>query len=673
MAGDEGARDSPGMGGRLPGILAPVFISYASQDASIANALVASLEEHGIKCWIAPRNVTPGSQYADEIVAAINDATIAILVLSEHAIASPHVGREIERAASKRRGIIVLRTDAAPLARSFEYFLSDSQWVDVAALGVPAAVARITQAVRQRVAASSWVSPGLGTDARNPADRRRRPSYLTVKRLGLAAIFLLVAGVVLGVLFRYWPSKEQGPQSRSAGAPVEKSIAVLPFVDMSEKNDQEYFANGMAEEIIDLLVKIPALKVISRTSSFQFQGQAQDLRRIGASLGVTYVLEGSVRKSGDRLRVTAQLIDSRDGVHLLSQTYDRDLVDVLKMQDEIAVALVRALKIQVGADGLVARPALRNTQAYALYLQGRQAYERFDLHGFEQAVNCFERALELDPSFAEAAVALAAVYNYLGETEPGFMPSELAFKNARHAAEIALKLEPNLGIAHAMLGSTLSAADWDWTGADRELKLALALAPNDVYVSYLAARQSMIMGRWDEALKLLNASLERDPLNPRSYVFLSAVQLRRGRLTEAEIAARRILEISPTQEDSHAFVARVLLVRGEWQAALTEYLKEPDETLRVPGIARAYFALQRKADSDAALTQALNNKNLNCEDIALIYSFRGELDEAFKWLQHSYERREAALLYFKGDPEFKNLMGDPRYKALLEKMQLSEG
>jgi hypothetical protein len=226
MVVDEGARDSPGAEGRPLGTSAPVFISYASQDASIANALLASLEGHGIKCWIAPRDATPGSPYADEIVAAINDATIAILVLSEHAIASPHVGREIERAASKRRGIIVLRTDAAPLARSFEYFLSDSQWVDVAALGVSAALAKVTQAVRQRVAASSWVSPGLGTDARNPADRRRRPSYLTVKRWIFAAIFLLAAAIVLGVVFRYWPSKEQDRQSPSKGTTVEKSMAI---------------------------------------------------------------------------------------------------------------------------------------------------------------------------------------------------------------------------------------------------------------------------------------------------------------------------------------------------------------------------------------------------------------------------------------------------------------
>jgi TIR domain len=183
------------------------FVSYASQDAPVANAVVENLEQHGIKCWIAPRNIRPGLQYADEIVAAINNAKVLVLVLSEHAAASAHVGREIERAASKRRRIIVLRTDATPLTRSFEYFLSESQWIDVAALGMPAALTKVTQAVGQRLAPSSWVSPGLGTDVRDPADRKRKPSYLTIKRLVAVAVFLVAAAVVFGVMVRYWPSK----------------------------------------------------------------------------------------------------------------------------------------------------------------------------------------------------------------------------------------------------------------------------------------------------------------------------------------------------------------------------------------------------------------------------------------------------------------------------------
>ena len=188
-----------------------VFVSHASQDAALAIRIVENLEQHGIKCWISPSDVT--RQCADEIVGAINEAKILVLVLSEFAVTSPHVGREIEQAASKRRRIIGLRTDAAPLTRSFEYFLSESQWIDVAALGVPAALARLAQAVRQSLAPSSWISPGLGTDVKDPADRKRKPSYRTIKRALIAAILLVAVALVVCVLVRYWPAKSAGPHA----------------------------------------------------------------------------------------------------------------------------------------------------------------------------------------------------------------------------------------------------------------------------------------------------------------------------------------------------------------------------------------------------------------------------------------------------------------------------
>jgi len=182
-----------------------VFVSYGSQDVAVADAIVATLERNGIKCWIAPRDVTPGSQYADEIAGAIDDAKLVVLVLSEYAIASRHVGKEIERASSRRRRIIALRTDAAPLTRSFEYFLSESQWIDVAVLGMPGALTKVTQAVGQGLAPSLWVSPGLGVDAGNPADRKRKLKFLTIRRLVAAAVFVVAAAIAVGVLVRYWP------------------------------------------------------------------------------------------------------------------------------------------------------------------------------------------------------------------------------------------------------------------------------------------------------------------------------------------------------------------------------------------------------------------------------------------------------------------------------------
>jgi TolB-like protein/Flp pilus assembly protein TadD len=670
MAGDEGIGESSEAEAQPSGAAAPVFISHASQDAAIANTVVQNLEQHGIKCWIAPRDVTPGSQYADEIVGAINDTKVFVLLLSEHAVASAHVGRELERAASKRRRIIVLRTDAAPLTRSFEYFLSESQWIDVTALGAPAALTKLWQAVGQRLSPSSWVSPGLGTDVRDPADRKRKPSYLTIKRAVAAAGFLVVAAIVVGVMGRYWPSKQGGPQAPKVAAILDKSIAVLPFTDMSEKKDQEYFADGMAEEIIDLLVKVPGLKVIGRTSSFQFKGKTEDLRSIGTQLGVAYVLEGSVRKSGDRLRVTAQLINTGDGTHLFSQTYDRDFIDVLKMQDQIAASLVRVLQVEVNDEVIVTRPALRNTQAYTLYLRGLHAKDQFDQQGFEQAESYFQQALDLDPTFAAAAGGLANAYFLRGQF--GFMPPSAAFDKARGAAETALKLSPTLAATHALLGNIDIAYDWDWAAADREIGSALAEAPNDAYVLFIAAVQAQIMGRLDDALRFINASLAQDPLNPSSHYVLSHIQVRGGRLAEAQAAIHRTLEISPTFAFAHYYLGLILLARGQSEAALAEMMQEGDEGTRLAGTAIVYFAQGSMANSNAALAQMLKEHAHRAFEIAGVYAFRRQIDEAFNWLDRAYAQKDSYLYSIKGEPSMVTLEGDPRYKAFLKKMNLPE-
>jgi TolB-like protein len=593
-----------------------VFVSYASQDAAVANSIVESLEQHGLKCWVAPRDVKPGAQYADAIVRAINEARAVVLVMSGSGVASPHVGKEIERGSSKRKPIIAFRIDAAPLNHALEYFLSESQWIDVPALGIQAALARLKEAV--------------GHESSN------------------------------------------SPQAGPAVAIVsDKSIAILPFMDMSEKKDQEYFADGMAEEIIDLLVKIPELKVTARTSSFQFKGQTRDFRTIASRLGVAYVLEGSVRKSGDRLRVTARLIDSRDETHLWSQTYDRNLNDVLKMQDEIAATLVRALQIQVSPVDIVSRAALRSPEAYTLYLQGLHAFDRIDQQGFEGAAACYQRALDLDPEFAAAAAQLALAYFVLGQW--GFMPPGVAFEKTREAAQHALTLDPSLAKAHAVLGEVYRAYDWDWAAAHRELQAAVNLAPNDAFVLFVSAVQTLATGNWEDGIKLANASLARDPLNASAYMLMSRLQLHLGRLEEAEAAIRRTLEISPTFSRAHNLLGIALLARGESEAALVEMLKEKDNGGRLGGSAIAYFALDRKADSDTSLAQTLKSEaDRRPFLVAQVYAFRGESDEAFNWLDRAYAQRDAGLSLFKGDLSFRSLEDDPRYKAFLKKMNLPE-
>jgi TolB-like protein len=457
-----------------------------------------------------------------------------------------------------------------------------------------------------------------------------------------------------------------------ASAPVnEKSIAVLPFTDMSEKKDQEYFGDGMAEEILDLLGKIPGLTVIGRTSSFQFKGRNEDLRTIGTKLNAAYVLEGSVRKSGDQVRITAQLINTRTGAHEWSESYDRHIGDVLKLQDAIAAAVARELQLTVASGDLNSRATLKNADAYDLILRGRHAADRFDKEGLDEAVTLFQQALDRDATSAEAAAALAWAYDAQGEW--GFLAPTTAFDQARRAATAALKLDPNGALAHFVLGRIHLAYDWDWVAAEREFRQVTARAPGKGEAINSKALLSMALGRWDDALRQVKAALAEDPLNPPSLYILAEVQMRLGHLAEAEGAMRRALDIRPTLGSGHYVLGLVLLARSDRDAALVEMQRETADSVAPGGLAIAYYALGRKKESDAALARMLKE---HAEDgaytIAEVYAFRGQSEEAMHWLERAYVQKDAGLFYVKVEMPQKSLAADPRFKAFLRKMNLPE-
>jgi TolB-like protein/Tfp pilus assembly protein PilF len=454
-------------------------------------------------------------------------------------------------------------------------------------------------------------------------------------------------------------------------APVnEKSIAVLPFVDLSEKKDQEYFADGMAEEILEILAKLPSLKVIGRTSSFQFKGRNEDLRAIGTKLGVAYVLEGSVRRSADRVRVTAQLIDTRDGAHSWSETYDQPANDALLMQGEIATTLSRSMEIGIGADRPQSKRRLKNDAAYDLYLRGRYAAERGDADGMATGITYLRQALDADPGFADAAAALALTYYQQAFTS--LAPSGV-FELARHAAKSALKLNPQLGLAHAVLGGIRSDYDWEWAAADREFKQAVALAPHDGRVLTIAADLAIALGQLDAARQMLKQALAYDPLLADAYSTLVSTEWYSGRYAEMLTAARKVLEIDPSYDWGHINVGLAFIYLGDPAGAITEIKRESNPTEQSWGLAVAYHALGRAADSNAALTTLIAGGAGNyAYEIAEVYAYRGERDEALKWLERAYVQKDAVLKWIARDPCFAKLELDPRYKAFLRKMKLAE-
>jgi TolB-like protein/Tfp pilus assembly protein PilF len=636
-----------------------VFISYASNDAAVASSIVENLEQHGCKCWIAPRDVKPGAQYADAIVRAINEAKALVLVMSGGAVDSAHVAREVERAASKRKPIIPFRIDAAALNPELEYFLSNSQWIDVPKLGMPAALARLREAVGQ----GSGVSlPGIPSAPVNSGKN---------KRIAIAAAVVVALGVAVGPGVYFLKSNRSGAQAPVVAAITDKSIAVLPFVDLSERKDKEYFTDGMSEEIIDLLTKIPGLTVIGRTSSFEFKGKNEDVRTIGARLNAAYVLEGSVRNSGDQLRISAQLINTKTGAHEWSETYDRPVGDVLKLQDAIAAAVVREMQLTVGSGHLGSRPTLKSSDAYDLMLRARHSADRWDKDGLDEAISLLNQALDLDPTLADAAAELAYTYEKLGEV--GYILPTPASTQARHAAERAVSLDPENALGHNVLGRVHLSYDWDWAAADREFQYVATSAPGNADALHGKALLSLAFGRWDEALAQIKAALARDPLDSKTWFDLAEIQFRRGHLAEAEAAARRALEIRPTFPWAHWLIGLVRLWGGDRDGALVEIQKEPTDEGKQIGLGMVYHALGKRADSDAAIARMIKDQaEGNAYGIAEVYAYRGQPDEAMRWLERSYTQKEPFLFFVKTEIAPTMPANDPKFKAFLAKMNLPE-
>lgn len=668
-----GAKTSAPEAQPAPNATAAVFISYASPDAVVAKTLCAALEAAAIPCWIAPRDVKAGALYADAIVRAISDAKALVLVLSASAIASSHVGKEVERASSKKRPILALRIDATPLTPAFEYFLSESQWVEAQAGNMEAAYARLIESIREAGQPAPGVvraaTPGMRAGTVSAA-RPQAPRNRILLAAGFAVVALALAALLVD---KFWPGKHGTAQPSTvtaANVVSDRSIAVLPFTDMSEKGDQEYFADGIAEEVLGRLAQVPGLKVIGRASSFQFKGKSADSASVGSALGVAYLLEGSVRRDAQRIRVSAQLVDARTGAEKWSDHTETDVVDVLNVQDRIAAGIARALQIAVEVD-TTPRASVKSLEALDAYLRGRQSLDR-SRENTEAAVADFQRSLALDPTFAPAAIGLAKTYAYIGVN--GWLPTQVAFERVREAALLAERLDPTSPIPHVALGEGHLVYDWDWAGADRELKEAFALGPRDTYGAFIASRLAASLGHWDEARQLAAEAIELDPLSANAIASQGwAIFLRTGHLAEAERSMRRTLEIAPDWGTGHYLLGETLMLQGHIEAALAEFNKETIDDGQLEGSAMAYFAAGRKAESDAQLTAAIR---LNGDDwafeIARVYAFRGEKDRAFEWLDRAYETRDEDLYSIVGDPLLKNLEGDPRYKAFLHKMNLPE-
>jgi TolB-like protein/Tfp pilus assembly protein PilF len=488
---------------------------------------------------------------------------------------------------------------------------------------------------------------------------------------------------------KFWLSKHVGAEQTAsqavpasvpgAAAISDKSIAVLPFVDMSEKKDQEYFSDGLSEELIDHLAHNADLKVIARTSSFAFKGKNEDVRSIATKLGVANLLEGSVRKAGSGLRITAQLIRASDGVHLWSRIYDRKLSDIFKVQDEISTTVAKALNAALNPSAAVGvQPAslgTTNIEAYNLLLKGNYYFWRGNKGDEAKAVEHIQKALNLEPQYSLAWAKLARTYAWQGHT--GELSAADAKAKVRDAVQRALAIDPNCAEAYYARGNIFRFIVGDWTAAKSDYERAAALDPHGEVGRFAQGNildlRAVMSGRFDDTFDWARRELERNPLDTDSIADLAQYQQYSGHLDNSVATFRKLLELNPAYATAQAQYGLALLLMGKNLEALAAAEKESDDASKLQALACIYWVMGRRAESDSALgalEQGFANRNEYL--IAAAHACRGEADAAFAWLDRAYRQRKGALQDFKVNPQFRNLRSDPRFNAFLQKAKLVE-
>ena len=455
---------------------------------------------------------------------------------------------------------------------------------------------------------------------------------------------------------------------------------MLPFVNLSRDEANEYFADGLAEELLDVLARIRGLRVASRTSAFFFKGKNVDIPTVAQKLGVATVLEGSVRRSGERIRITAQLIDAASDSHLWSQVYDRTLDDIFAVQSDIANAVVAELRAALlsergGRPGASVEAEVRaaatgrsaDPEAYRLYLQGRFYVLRITEADVARGVDFYRQALDVDPAFALAWAGLSRAYH--AQAGRGWLPVTVGMEQARDAAQRALTLAPDLPEGHIALAWVLADYDWNWKNAQGELERSLALAPGDGDVHRASASLAMQLGRSEDSIAFARRAVALDPLSKPAHVVLGDCCLRAGQLEEAAASLQFALDLAPNAGITHYLLSCARLLQGRMAEALTEAEREPIPYLHLLCVAMVQHTLGDAAASDAALRRLTDEfGDAVAFQIAAAHAWRGEVEAAFAWLERAHAAHDPGLGESVSYPWLRSLHGDPRWPALMRRM-----
>jgi len=480
------------------------------------------------------------------------------------------------------------------------------------------------------------------------------------------AIALVLALAATGAYFR--PARSVTNSSSLNN----NSIAVLPFADMSPAKDQEYFSDGLAEQLINDLATISGLKVVGRSSAFRFKGKNEDLRSVGRQLGVANILEGSVRKDGGRVRITVALTKVDDGFQLWTETYDREINDIFAAQDEIARAVTGALQGKlVSPNSLEHSPGSRtDPEAYQAYLHGQYFIARGqDKRDLDKALSYSDQAIKLDANYAPPWAQRSQVLRTMANLT--LIDNTEAFQRARESAQKAIALDPNLAAGYLAMAMVQINHDWDWEGADVSLRKAGMLEPGSSEVLRDRAILARVLGRVDEAIELYKQAIALDPLKANFHLALGYELYIGGRYEEARDALQRAQDLNPQLSSLHLIRGLILLAEGRPQEARAEMENETGEWGKWTGEPLANYTLGRLEESDGALKKLIATYQNDCAfQIGEVYAYRGETDKAFEWLDRAYRQRDPGTPELKTDPLMRSLHQDPRYAELLKQMHL---
>jgi serine/threonine-protein kinase len=489
---------------------------------------------------------------------------------------------------------------------------------------------------------------------------------------GGAWIYVVLIGVALSVgLFfvgRYTARPSTPRHSEAATVTPDKSIAVLPLINESGDPKDEYFSDGLSEELIAALAQISGLKVIGRSSSFRFKDRKEEPKTIGEKLGVSTLLDGTVRKQGDRVRIVAELVNAADGIQLWTRTFDRELKDIFAVQEEIATAVANSLKVTLLGSDPAQRSTPKNMEAHNAYLQGHFHLLRRNVEDFRKAIGYYDQAIRLDPDYALAYAERSEAWSFIGDLT-GQRPT--AYPRARSDAEKAVAIAPGLAEARAALGWVRCFVDWKFAEGLTELKRAKQLSPANPTANDLLARIIVYLGQVDDAERQARHAVELDPLSTVTQGNLARVLFYAGKLDEADAVARKSADLQPTGASGHRWQVLIAAQRGDGETALREAQMEPDEGYRRFELAVAHYARGDREAADAALVDLIAKAREGfAYQIAEVYAVRGEKDKAFEWLQIAFDDRDAGMLSLLVDPLLRGLRDDPRYKNLLAKLGL---